>query len=411
MNELAEKLEELDLAEYLDRFLDQGFDTWDTVLDITEPDLEWQCLTPSEKEPYEQQSFAEKETFTIEMAEYITTESYKTYSEYLLDFKAKQHHAQEFNQQPPNGTAKVPKLQNTPASADRPCTTLMGYSNTIIGANAQTLAWSSQARSEDIPIPELRRALAAAPLSARCYKNIASALQPTSIPTFVDNNIPAISGTFSTMLATNSHLVKHSGNACSRVKNERNMIDPGGKLYGITASHVVNRETDCSVIVHGTVLSKQTSDDNLRKRKRNRSSDHSPVPERRGFDRGGPQYNALKDKNWLCNVQQAHLHGLTDANVRQLSERSQSSFSIPTADVEEASDVLSGNGMPIGQRAHLRDIESCIAALRHAQTITIKCAEATCRERSGFDKPSLLRCLVSFSGDDGPGDSGFNGRV
>ena len=59
----------------------------------------WQCLTPREKEPYEQQSFAEKETFTIESVEYITTESYKTYLEYLLDFKDKQLRTQESNQQ------------------------------------------------------------------------------------------------------------------------------------------------------------------------------------------------------------------------------------------------------------------------------------------------------------------------
>lgn len=59
----------------------------------------WQCLTPREKEPCEQQRSAEKETFMIELAEYITTESYKTYSEYLLDFKAKQLHTQESNQQ------------------------------------------------------------------------------------------------------------------------------------------------------------------------------------------------------------------------------------------------------------------------------------------------------------------------
>jgi hypothetical protein len=32
--ELAEKLDELDLAQYLDRFIDKGFDTWDTTLDI-----------------------------------------------------------------------------------------------------------------------------------------------------------------------------------------------------------------------------------------------------------------------------------------------------------------------------------------------------------------------------------------
>jgi hypothetical protein len=59
----------------------------------------WQCLTPSEKEPYEQQSFAEKEISTTELAEYKTTESYRTYSDYLLDFKAKQLRTQESDRQ------------------------------------------------------------------------------------------------------------------------------------------------------------------------------------------------------------------------------------------------------------------------------------------------------------------------
>ncbi|KFY95229.1 hypothetical protein V500_02885, partial [Pseudogymnoascus sp. VKM F-4518 (FW-2643)] len=40
MTELAETFDELDLAQYLDSFLEQGFDTWDTILDITEPDLD-----------------------------------------------------------------------------------------------------------------------------------------------------------------------------------------------------------------------------------------------------------------------------------------------------------------------------------------------------------------------------------
>lgn len=30
---------ELGIAQYLDVFLDQGFDTWETILDITESDL------------------------------------------------------------------------------------------------------------------------------------------------------------------------------------------------------------------------------------------------------------------------------------------------------------------------------------------------------------------------------------
>jgi hypothetical protein len=30
---------ELGIAQYLDSFLEQGFDTWETILDITESDL------------------------------------------------------------------------------------------------------------------------------------------------------------------------------------------------------------------------------------------------------------------------------------------------------------------------------------------------------------------------------------
>ena len=39
MTDLADIFDELGLTQYLDSFLDQGFDTWDTILDITEPDL------------------------------------------------------------------------------------------------------------------------------------------------------------------------------------------------------------------------------------------------------------------------------------------------------------------------------------------------------------------------------------
>lgn len=39
MTELVEIFDELGLTQYLDSFLDQGFDTWETILDITEPDL------------------------------------------------------------------------------------------------------------------------------------------------------------------------------------------------------------------------------------------------------------------------------------------------------------------------------------------------------------------------------------
>jgi len=58
----------------------------------------WQNLTPTEKERYEQQAFAAKEKYTIELSEYRQTDSYKVYAEYLLDFKAKQLHQQESGQ-------------------------------------------------------------------------------------------------------------------------------------------------------------------------------------------------------------------------------------------------------------------------------------------------------------------------
>jgi hypothetical protein len=38
--ELEAIFRELGLAQYLDAFVDQGFDTWDTILDIQESDLD-----------------------------------------------------------------------------------------------------------------------------------------------------------------------------------------------------------------------------------------------------------------------------------------------------------------------------------------------------------------------------------
>ena len=39
MSDLGERLERLGLSQYLDALLAEGFDTWETVLDITESDL------------------------------------------------------------------------------------------------------------------------------------------------------------------------------------------------------------------------------------------------------------------------------------------------------------------------------------------------------------------------------------
>lgn len=39
MSDLGSRLERLGLSQYLEVFVSEGFDTWETVLDITESDL------------------------------------------------------------------------------------------------------------------------------------------------------------------------------------------------------------------------------------------------------------------------------------------------------------------------------------------------------------------------------------
>jgi hypothetical protein len=39
MNDLRGRLERLGLSQYLDAFVAEGFDSWETLLDITESDL------------------------------------------------------------------------------------------------------------------------------------------------------------------------------------------------------------------------------------------------------------------------------------------------------------------------------------------------------------------------------------
>lgn len=39
MTDLSERLERLGLSQYLEAFVNEGFDSWDTLLDITESDL------------------------------------------------------------------------------------------------------------------------------------------------------------------------------------------------------------------------------------------------------------------------------------------------------------------------------------------------------------------------------------
>ncbi|KAH8890869.1 hypothetical protein GQ53DRAFT_782156 [Thozetella sp. PMI_491] len=56
----------------------------------------WQNLSPAEKEPYESQAQAAKETYNIDLANYKKTPECKKYAAYLQEFKAKySHQAQE----------------------------------------------------------------------------------------------------------------------------------------------------------------------------------------------------------------------------------------------------------------------------------------------------------------------------
>lgn len=55
----------------------------------------WQTLSPNEREPYEHQAFSAKEKFNKELAEYKKTDQYKEYSQYLVEFKARQSHQQQ----------------------------------------------------------------------------------------------------------------------------------------------------------------------------------------------------------------------------------------------------------------------------------------------------------------------------
>ena len=41
MTDLREPLSRLGLAQYIEKFKEEGFETWETLLDITESDLYW----------------------------------------------------------------------------------------------------------------------------------------------------------------------------------------------------------------------------------------------------------------------------------------------------------------------------------------------------------------------------------
>ncbi|TVY78194.1 High mobility group protein 20A [Lachnellula suecica] len=237
MTELGEIFAELGISRYLDEFIEQGFDTWDTILDITESDFDalgvklghrrklqrkiansrgissdraldsprhtpteersleeqkvggtkvdvregngathgakrkyrrhpkpdehaperppsayvifsnkmreelkgrnlsfteiaklvgenWQNLAPSEKEPFEQQASSAKEKYNNELVEYKKTNSYKEYSQYLAEFKARHSNQQQVSDLE---VVKRPKLE-AKSSTESNVTTSSGVS-------------------------------------------------------------------------------------------------------------------------------------------------------------------------------------------------------------------------------------------------------------------------------------------
>ncbi|KAL9621279.1 MAG: hypothetical protein Q9160_004300 [Pyrenula sp. 1 TL-2023] len=60
----------------------------------------WQTLTPAQKEPFETQANAAKETYVAELSRYKKTDKYKAYVQYLADFKAKHGDKSSENKRP-----------------------------------------------------------------------------------------------------------------------------------------------------------------------------------------------------------------------------------------------------------------------------------------------------------------------
>ncbi|KAK6586601.1 hypothetical protein PZA11_001658 [Diplocarpon coronariae] len=66
----------------------------------------WQNLSPSEKDPYEQEAFGAKERYNNALAEYKKTDQYAEYARYLSEFKAR--HSLQGND---SDASKRPKLE------------------------------------------------------------------------------------------------------------------------------------------------------------------------------------------------------------------------------------------------------------------------------------------------------------
>ncbi|KAK7177478.1 High mobility group protein B3 [Paraphaeosphaeria sporulosa] len=140
MTDLEEELQQLGLSQYLEVLVAEGFDTWETVLDITESDLNflnvkighrrpdehaperppsayvifsnqvraslkgqrlsfteiaqlvgerWRNLPAEAREAYQRQAGTAKENYYTELAEYKKSSEYDAYQKYFQEFKAK----------------------------------------------------------------------------------------------------------------------------------------------------------------------------------------------------------------------------------------------------------------------------------------------------------------------------------
>lgn len=156
----------------------------------------WQNLTPSEKEPYEQQAFAAKEKYTIELSEYRQTESYRSYADYLVDFKAKQQQQQEGNLEASLDHPKRPKLDPHPSIGSTSTT----KSSSSVVSRELSQETSSGSKTRSLPLSSV---------SAPWGTNDSASGQPLTVASNHGSpsvhSAPSLSGYGDTILGTTAH--------------------------------------------------------------------------------------------------------------------------------------------------------------------------------------------------------------
>jgi hypothetical protein len=81
----------------------------------------WRSLSPAEKESYERQPFYAKERYDAELSEYKKTSQYREYSQYLVEFKARQstHHQATDCQLRRDSISRRKPVDSSPASRNQ----------------------------------------------------------------------------------------------------------------------------------------------------------------------------------------------------------------------------------------------------------------------------------------------------